>query len=244
MKYSTSLLSIVFACVIAPATLAQEMDHPVPMNEAPFHVPVFSNDHVILMKIAIPPGRDTGYHTHYADSVSVNLAPAVRTDQVYKSSDITEPSVGTFALGRTSFTNIREQGQRTHKASNVGPTTFRTVSFILRNDGPEGNEVSDRDGVAGFDEIMDNDRIRGWRVILEPGQETGQITQTAPGLRVYVRGGVLDEMVPGAPDRGMAPVDGDFMWQDSGQTRAVKNTGALANPDALEQFRNRPELSA
>jgi hypothetical protein len=26
-------------------------------------------------------------------------------------------------------------------------------------------------------------------------------------------------------DRGMAPYDGDFMWQDAGQTRAVKNTG-------------------
>jgi hypothetical protein len=37
---------------------------------------------------------------------------------------------------------------------------------------------------------------------------------------------VLDEIVPGAPDRGMAPADGDFMWQDAGQTRAVKNTGA------------------
>jgi hypothetical protein len=36
---------------------------------------------------------------------------------------------------------------------------------------------------------------------------------------------VLDEIVPGTPDRGMSPYDGDFMWQDAGQTRTVKNTG-------------------
>jgi hypothetical protein len=54
---------------------------------------------------------------------------------------------------------------------------------------------------------------------------TGQTTQTAPGLRVYVHGGVLAEMVPGSADRGMAPYEGDFIWQDAGQTRVVKNTG-------------------
>jgi len=73
---------------------------------------------------------------------------------------------------------------------------------------------------------LDNERIRAWRVVLNPGETAGQITQTAPGLRVYVRGGVLDEIVPGAADRGMAPNAGDFKWQDAGQTRAVKNTGS------------------
>ncbi len=224
MKHSISVLSFVIACVFAQTTYAQH--DPVPMDEAPFHVPVFSNEHVILMKITIPPGRDTGYHTHYADSVSVSFASALRTDQVYGSSDISEPSAGNLVAGRVSFTSITTQGQRTHKASNVGPTSFRVVSFILKNDEPAGTEASDRADIAGFSEIMDNDRIRAWRVILEPGQQTGQMTQTAPGLRIYVRGGVLDEIVPGAPDRGMAPSEGDFMWQDPGQTRAVKNTGA------------------
>ncbi len=226
MKYSGFLLSFVFGCVAAQEAFAQQMHDPVLMDQAPFHVPIFSNDHVIVMKITIPPGRDTGYHTHYADSVSVNLAPAIRTDQVYGSDDVSEPSAGNPHPGRVSFTSITTQGRRTHKASNVGPTSFRTVSFILKDDEPSGFEPSDRSGTAGFTEIMDNDRIRAWRVTLEPGQETGRITQTAPGLRVYVRGGVLDEIVPGAPDRGMAPSHGDFMWQSQGQTRVIKNTGA------------------
>jgi hypothetical protein len=51
-----------------------------------------------------------------------------------------------------------------------------------------GTTVSDRSGVAGYTQIMDNARIRAWRVVLKPGEATGQITQTAAGLRVYVRG--------------------------------------------------------
>ena len=120
---------------------------------------------------------------------------------------------------------MTKNGPRTHKATNVGPTPFHNISFILKNREPAGTAVSDRSGVAGYTQIMDNARIRAWRVVLKPGEATGQITQTAAGLRVYVHGGVLAEMVPGSADRGMAPYEGDFIWQDGGQTRAVKNTG-------------------
>jgi hypothetical protein len=129
--------------------------------------------------------------------------------------------------GRATFTDVRKNGPRTHKASNVGPTPFHNISFILKDHAPTG-PVSDRSGVAGYTQVMDNARLRAWRVSLKPGEATGQITQAAPGLRVYIHGGVLAEVVPGSADRGMAPYEGDFIWQDAGQTRAVKNTGTTA----------------
>jgi hypothetical protein len=216
----------VLACALAGPAFAQLQDKPVPMDKAPFHIPVFSNDYIILLNVNIPPGRNTGYHTHYADSVSVNLTPASQTNQNYGSSQVGPPGAGGEGdAGRTTFTNVTRDGPRTHKATNVGPTPFHNISFILKKPGPAGNSVSDRSGVAGYTQIMDNARVRAWRVVLKPGEATGQITQTAPGLRVYVRGGVLAEIVPGSADRGMAPYPGDFIWQDAGETRAVKNTG-------------------
>ena len=110
----------------------------------------------------------------------------------------------------------------THKATNVGPTPFHNISFILKIAG-RPDEISDV-GRQGYTQIMDNARLRGWRVALKPGEATGQYAN-APGLRVYIHGGALAEMVPGSADRGMAPYEGDFIWQDAGQTRAVKNTG-------------------
>jgi hypothetical protein len=224
MRYVISLS--VLACVLAGPAFAQIEEKPVPMDKAPFHIPVFANDYIILLNVNIPPGRNTGYHTHYADSVSVNLSPASQTNQNYGSSEVSASGTGGDGEpGRTTFTNVTKNGPRTHKATNVGPTPFHNISFILKDHAPAATAVSDRSGVAGYTQIMDNARIRAWRVVLKPGEATGQITQKTPGLRVYVRGGVLAEMVPGSADRGMAPYDGDFIWQDAGQTRAVKNTG-------------------
>ena len=178
------------------------------------------------MRINIPPGRDTGFHTHYADSVSVNLSPAIRTNQAYGDDEISAPASSEPVPGRVSFNNVTANGNYTHKASNVGPTPFQNVSFILKNPEATGNSVSSRSGAAAYEQVMDNARVRAWRVVLAPGEETGRITQSAPGIRIYVRGGVVDELVTGAAPRGMAPNAAEFIWQDAGQTRAVRNTGS------------------
>ena len=64
-------LFFVFIYVLMQSAFSQLADTPVAMDKAPFHVPVFSNDYVTMLRINIPPGRDTGFHTHYFDSVSV-----------------------------------------------------------------------------------------------------------------------------------------------------------------------------
>src|SRR5678815_4402691 len=215
--------SIGLLLVCAAPALAQLEDKPVAMERDSFHIPVFQNDYIILLNVNIPPGRNTGYHIHHSDSVSVNLMPASQTNQNYGSNEVSAPGTGgEGAPGRVTFTNVTKDGPRTHKATNVGPTPFHNISFIFRKPGAAGHSVSDRTGVDGFTQVMDNARVRAWRVVLEPGQATGEITQTAPGLRVYVHGGVLAEVIAGNADRGMAPYDGDFIWKDAGETRTIK----------------------
>src|SRR5947207_10092455 len=217
---------VVLTFTLAASAAPQLEDKPVPMDKAPFHIPVFQNDWIILLNVNIPPGRNTGYHIHYADSVSVNLMPASQTNQNYGSNEVSAPGTGgEGAPGRATFTNVTKDGPRTHKATNVGPTPFHNISFIFKKPAAAGNTVSDRSEVNGYTQIMDNARLQAWRVILEPGQSTGQITQSAPGLLVYVHGGVLAEVIPGNADRGMAPYDGDFIWKEAGETRSIRNTG-------------------
>ena len=78
---------------------------------------------------------------------------------------------------------------------------------------------------AGYAQVMDNERARGWRLVLESGQSVPAITQAAPGIRIVVSGGELVESVTGQPDRAMSPKMGEFFWQDAGVTRTVRNTG-------------------
>ena len=72
---------------------------------------------------------------------------------------------------------------------------------------------------------MDNERVRGWRLVLEPGQSAAAITQQAPGLRIVLDGGIIAENVPGQPERGMYLKSGEYYWQEPGVTRAISNTG-------------------
>ena len=135
------------------------------------------------MNVNIPPGRNTGYHTHYADSVSVNLSPASQTNQNFGSSDVSPPgaAAGEGEPGRATFTDVTKNGPRTHKASNVGPTPFHNISFILKPRAGGRPAVSDRSGVQGYTQVMDNARLRAWRTILKPGESTGAGHATRAG---------------------------------------------------------------
>ena len=67
--------------------------------------------------------------------------------------------------------------------------------------------------------------MRGWRLVLEPGQSAAAITQTAPGIRIVLDGGELVESVPGHADRGWMLGSGEFYWQEPGVTRGLRNIG-------------------
>ncbi len=196
---------------------------PVPILKAPYHQPVFRNEYVTLLNVNVPPGRNTGYHIHTGDSVSVNIDDADMTNQ-----DFGAPQPGPAQhsqRGRPNYTDYRKQ-MRTHKASNVGSTPFHNVSFIFNSLESGRFTPSSRAGAIGYEQIMDNDRVRGWRLVLEPGKAAGSITQLAPGIRIVLDGGEIAESVPGQADRGMSPKAGEFFWQDPGVTRVIRNLGA------------------
>src|SRR6185503_15388 len=110
MRLVLSASIFALACALAQPVFAQSEkleDKPVPMDKAPFHIPVFANDYIILLNVNIPPGRNTGYHIHYADSVSVNLSPATQTNQDYGSSKVNPPgAAGEGEPGRATFTDV------------------------------------------------------------------------------------------------------------------------------------------
>ena len=195
----------------------------MPIDKAPYHLPVFTNEYVTVLNIYVPPQRNTGYHTHSRDSVSVNVEDADMTNQ-----DLGKPQpepAQRGLRGRATFTAYSKQPPRSHKASNVGATPFHNVSFIFRSPQPGGFTPSSRADEPGYVSVIDNERVRGWRLVLEPGRSVAAITQQAPGIRIVVSGGELVERVPGQPERAMSLKLGEFYWQDSGVTRAVRNSG-------------------
>jgi hypothetical protein len=221
MRQILKAIFVVGALALVQPAAAQVEAAAVPVDKAPFHVPVFRNEYVALVNVQIPPGRVAGYHIHSLDQISVLVGDADTVGQVLGE----QPAPARRnPRGNVGFTEYSKKAL-THKVSNVGPTPFHNVVITIMYPEPGGFTPGSRTDVAGYAQILDNARVRAWRLVLEPGQSAAAITQSAPGIRVVIDGGEIAENVPGEAERGMAPKTGEFFWQQPGVTRAVRNTG-------------------
>ncbi len=215
----TRLAWFAVAALAAPLATAQSGPAIVPVEAASYHVPVFSNDYVIVLNVFIPPGRESGYHRHSLDLVAVLMSDTARTNQTPGGEPIARPAV---ARGTVTFTPYARE-PLVHTVALQGEAPFHNLVVELQPTAPGRFTVSSRG--EGYTQLVDNERVRVWRLVLEPGQTAPAITQSAPGVRIVVDGGELVELVPGQPERAKAPHSGEFFWQDAGTTRAVRNIG-------------------
>jgi len=213
--------SLIVAFAFTHPAMAQDEAPAVPVSKASYHVPVFRNDYVALLRVNIPAKRSAGYHTHTMDQISVLIEEADQSGQVL--GEAPTPPRRT-PRGNVSYTAYSKKAM-THRVSNVGATAFHNIVITLNDSPPARFTPAAARDVAGYTQILDNERARGWRLVLEPGQSAAAITQNAPGVRVIIDGGEIAESVPNAGDRGMALRLGDFYWQEPGATRAVRNIG-------------------
>lgn len=193
----------------------------VPVEQAPYHVPVLSNDYVTVLNVFIPPQRTSGFHRHALDTIIVRLSDGERMNQVLGA------AATPVVLQPVGSVNFQPYGGEAmiHSATMTGDKPLHNVVVELSNATSYGFTPGSREGVAGYTQVLDNERVRVWRLALEPGTQAAAITQRAPGMRVVVAGGEFLERVPGRPDRGMAVRAAEFYWQEPGVTRSVHNTG-------------------
>jgi len=223
MRLIVSASLAALACALAQPAAAQE-SVVVPVEKAPYHMPIFKNDLAMLLNVYLPPGAGKGaaiYHTHSRDQLSV-LVQATKMGGQDLGGQPREERVGT--RGNANYTAFSKKPM-THRGENVGTTPFQNIVVALLYPEPGRFSPGSRANIAGYTQLLDNERVRAWRLVLAPGQTAAAITQSAPGLRVVVDAGDLVESVPGQPDRGMHMRLGDFFWQDAGTTRAVRNSG-------------------
>ena len=215
------LASLQLGLALAPFAAQAQSDAPtvVPVEQASYHVPSFSNEYVTVLNVFIPPKGASGYHRHSLDSIGVLIADTARTGQV-----LGAEATATAPRGRGSanFTNYARE-PLTHAVTITGDTPFHNIVVELLYPTP-GRFTPGTRG-QGYTQILDNERVRIWRLALEPGQTAAAITQAAPGVRVVIDGGEIVESAAGHPDRNKAPRSGEFFWQEAGTTRAVRNVG-------------------
>jgi quercetin dioxygenase-like cupin family protein len=74
--------------------------------------------------------------------------------------------------------------------------------------------------------VLENDRVRVYRVTLEPGQSTTMHTHLLPGLGIAISAGEIEVTTRGNEEaqRFNLPI-GDLRWRASAVTHMIKNVG-------------------
>jgi hypothetical protein len=220
------LKALLVACLLAPIhpMLAQD-EKPVPVEKAAYHWPIFSNDYIMMLRVYMRPGKGSNFHIHSLDQISILVEAGANEGQIFGKAEKTPAKPGT--RGNVGFTAYSKRQPFIHRSTNMADGPFNNLVVALLKPAPGSFTPQARD-VPGYRQLFDNERVRGWRLQLEPGQSAGPITQTAPGLRVVIDGDELEEIVKGQADRPLALRPGDFYWQEPGATRTVKNSGTSA----------------
>ncbi len=106
-----------------------------------------------------------------------------------------EPKDVTIERGMVGYYRA-VQGTYTHRFINLGPGTFRAIGVELLRSAPANTMVeAPLPDMPGLATVLDNERVRAWRISLEPGQSIGPIAIPGPSLRVAVDAGRISETV-------------------------------------------------
>jgi quercetin dioxygenase-like cupin family protein len=187
----TLLGSLLSASLVANATQTPVV---VPVEKEPHHKPVFSNGLLAVLDVRFPPGATSLFHTHSNDNISVRIETApTRIDMPGGQSTEQNALVGrvVFNSGTPPYT---------HRVANLGDTLVRIIDVELLARAPATSPLA-ADELTGHDVIVDNDRVRISRIVLEPSQHLTIHTHPRGWLTVMVRGW---------------PGPGEFTWHDPG----------------------------
>ena len=190
---------------------------PVPVANEGHHHLKFENKYVRVFDVVVDPGDETLYHIHSNDYVFVSIGPATLKAQI--------PGAQQTDLilkdGEARYT----KGPITHRVINVGKTLFRNLTIevlaspYIKDDGTQEKTVT------GRTIVLENDRVRVTRLVLEPGQSTGMHSHNLIGLSVIVTNSKVAFDVPGQPQQISEFQPGTFNWHAEKRTHSVKNIG-------------------
>ena len=223
------LLGLSLAGVLVSPTWAEGTGNPavVHVKKAPFHLFTFEDDNMSLENVVLPAGKSTRYHSHDQDLVFVITAGARITNQVLGK----DPVELEFKQGEVRFAGYTKT-PGVHQITNIEKDKMmQLLAVAIVYPEPGRHAVSSRP--AKYEVALDNDRVRAWRIKLDPGESAPTIRQTGPGARFVVVGGTVTEKRAGHPDQPLVLKNHDFMAM-SAEERAIENIGS--NPVELVEI--------
>jgi len=232
MKWLEALRAMPVAAMLAcGVAMAANDDRVVPANEEPRHVVKLENEWVRVIDVEIPQGEQTLYHAHSLDYPYVLVTSVTLYNQIYGQ----EPKDVKMEAGSIGYYRASTQGTYTHRFINRGPGTFRAIGIELLK--PLQSPVTVAEPLpasSGLETVLDNERVRAYRVRLAPGQSVGPVTIAGPSIRVAMGQGRISEKVEGRYDAQFELAPAQFVFRPQATTTTITNNGTT--PVELVEF--------
>ena len=213
------LFPLILLLAFSAATLPQSNSpqSPAEISGEPRHHPKFENEFVRIWDVTVPAGDATLWHAHRNDNVVVTLNGAnLRIETVGAAPAEVQWKFGEVRFGKATYV---------HRAMNVGTTPFHNLTIELLKSPPAPQEPAKVEPNTRTP-VLENERVRVYRLTLEPGQSTPMHTHLLTGLAVSITGGEIEMTTEGKdkPDRLSLPAT-DVRWRAAAVTHSIKNIG-------------------
>ena len=186
----------------------------VPLSGEAKHHLVLENSHTRIYDVVVPAGDSTLYHVHANDYVYVTLGNASLEAQALGAAQTKLD----LADGEVRYT----KGPITHRVLNPSTTPFHNLTIEVL--GPANVTLARR---AAGDSVLENDRVRVTRLVLEPGAKVATQEHRGPWLLVAVHAG---ELSIGEGDLTVltSVTAGWYEWFDAHGGERIANRGRTA----------------
>jgi beta-alanine degradation protein BauB len=197
--------------------LSLPLQSPVPVLKEPRHLVKFANQYVRVIDASVPVGDATLFHTHGIDNVPVAISGGkLKTELLGQPGTFSTLETGAVSYAKASYT---------HRITNVGDTHVRFIDAEILASPGNSTGVLPLENVTGKTLLIDNERVRIYRLILEPGQATGLHTHKLAALSVAVSPGKVAIESEKHKSQITNFKAGDFRWQNGERTHSIKNVG-------------------
>jgi quercetin dioxygenase-like cupin family protein len=212
------LLILLLVVAAAPLSQSNSPQSPAEISGEPRHHAKFENEFVRVWDVTVPAGDTTLWHIHRNDNVVVTLGGAsLRIETVGAAPAEVQWKFGEVRFGKATYV---------HRAMNIGTTPFHNMTIEILKSPPSSAEATKLKEPITRAPVLENDRVRVYRVTLEPGQSTTMHTHVLPSLAVAITAGEIEITTEGKdkPDRLSLPAT-DVRWRGGPVTHSVKNVG-------------------
>ena len=200
--------------VFAFVTLCVAQQAPIPVEQDPFHLLIFKNDFIEVMRVNVPPGKSTPYHTHEHDGAAVQLSNATTTQQkVGEAESPKQQGKPGDVWARTVDTPY------THRVINQGGTPFEVIDVELLQR-PKSPAT-----VAAGEVIAENPSSRAYRWKLAAGDKAISHSHGRPYLLVAPVAMQLKTTTSDGESVTDLLKPGDYHWVDKAVRHTLENVG-------------------